>query len=551
MALPQQLWAALVVLGLIVALFAQRFYELYLTWKSADDYSHGFLVPLVSLFFAAEAYRRQGPPREGNLSAGLVWLLGGFLIHVLALLIWLPWIDYLALVPMLHGFAVLLGGRTWARGFRFPIWFLFFMFPVPLALTKPAGLWLQQVVSTLATALLQLFVPAYQKGYQIFLPGQQLEVGEACNGMRQVVAFAALTLVVVHCTGRSWLFRIALLVSAVPVAIAANLLRVLLMALVSLHFGPRWISSNTTIPYLGLDIHTAWGLLTMLAGLGFLVAVSWWLKHLLPEAEKTDAPALPEPPRAPATDAPPARGDLAQTPARSMTLRLGVAGACLALGLVSQIGLLAYLQGGEPLTLPELRSLKGFPVSLGAWSGTNIPHQDIQPAALPYFLKADDNLNRMYRQQGTGLSCRLWMVHFRNGEDRRHHPINCAQAAGLREDPDERDAVLLEGEAAPIRRFCIRDGRSKSYVFYWHYTFIPPLPPGTSELQRLYQLQHNPIPSLTVEVFTTAQTPAQLEQVAAFARQVERELRANYLPEGVVLQSNMVPVNASYPPPSD
>src|SRR5262249_28884689 len=150
-------------------------------------------------------------------------------IHLVAVVVWVPWIDFLALVPMLHGTAVLVGGREWARGFRFPIWFLFFMFPVPLALTKPAGLWLQEVVSSLATAVLQLFVPAYQKGYQIFMPGCQIEVGEACNGMRQLMAFAALTFVVVHLCGRSAFFKVALLVAAVPVAVVANLLRVLVM----------------------------------------------------------------------------------------------------------------------------------------------------------------------------------------------------------------------------------------------------------------------------------------------------------------------------------
>jgi hypothetical protein len=232
-----------------------------------------------------------------------------------------------------------------------------------------------------------------------------------------------------------------------------------------------------------------------------------------------------------------------------MTLRLGVAGACLALGLVSQLGLLAYLQGGQPLTFPELKALKGFPVSLGAWSGKDIPHKDIQPAALPFFLKADDRLYRLYVQKGTGIQARVWMVYFRDGQDRRHHPINCAQAAGLREDPQERDVIPLPEAASPIRRFCIRDGNVKNYVFYWHYTFLPPLPAGTSELQRFYQLQHNAMPSLTVEVFTSAHTPAQLTQLAEFVRAVDAELRARYLPEGVLLRSDMVPVNASYPPP--
>src|SRR5262249_24301332 len=124
-----------------------------------------------------------------------------------------------------------------------------------------------------------------QEGNWIELPGQRLEVGEAWSGLRQVVAFVALALVVAHVSRRSWPFKVGLLLSAVPAAVAANLLRVLLMALVLCRLGPDWINSETTIPVLGLDLHSAWGLLTMAAGLGLLLAAAWWLSRLLPEEE--------------------------------------------------------------------------------------------------------------------------------------------------------------------------------------------------------------------------------------------------------------------------
>src|SRR5262249_41090701 len=152
-----------------------RFYELFLVWKDDPNYSHGFLVPLVSAFFAWRAYRRLGPPRDGDLTPGLVWLIGGCFVHLAAVLIWFPPVDFVAVAAILSGAAVAAGGRDWARGFRFPILFLFFTFPLPAVVTSALALWLQGVVTWLAAGALSFFVPVHQEGYFLHLPGHDLE----------------------------------------------------------------------------------------------------------------------------------------------------------------------------------------------------------------------------------------------------------------------------------------------------------------------------------------------------------------------------------------
>src|SRR5262249_30247153 len=148
--------------------------------------------------------RSPGNSRSGisDFPRGLAWILVGCLLRLTAEVIGLIPIDFLALAAILYGMAWLIGGRTWARGLTFPILFLFFMFPLPVFMTERAAIWLQGIVTPLATGILQLFLPAYREGYFIKLPGQELEVGEACSGLRQVVAFAALTLLVAHLSRR-------------------------------------------------------------------------------------------------------------------------------------------------------------------------------------------------------------------------------------------------------------------------------------------------------------------------------------------------------------
>lgn len=547
--------AALVAAGGVGLLFASRFRELYEVWDFDDNYSHGFLVPVVSAWLAWEVFRRQGLPEDGSLRAGLVWVVLGCVLHLWALVIWWPPADFLALATLLYGLAVLAGGRRWAPGFVFPILFLFFMFPLPPALLDLAAGWLQEVVAAAGTWLLQLFIPAHQDGATIRLPGQPLAVGEECSGLRQVVAFGALALLVAYLSKRGLPFRLGIVLAGVPIAVVANLLRVVLMAFLVMHFGLESISEKKTIAW-GISYHTAWGLLTMAAGLGLLMAVAWWLGRVFPNRPRVAAPAAG--PAGGGTTAPPLATDKGQAPppvvlSRALVGRLGGAVICLAAAVPVQWALQAHLEEAEGIvgaTQQLHKPLgaegdKGFPVSLRPWSGKEATPD---PATVSYFNKADDALSRAYvlddDSPQRGLSCALTMVHFRNGEDRRHHPLICYKVAGCTERPSGRAELPLEGEGAPARRFSFTrqdDGRYASYVYYWHYTLEPPDELGLSALQRLHEERAVRRPSLTVQVYTAAQAPDQLGRVEEFVRRVDRELQA-HLPPGARRGSDVVPV---------
>ncbi len=516
----------------VAILFAVRFHELYSGWKTDDNYSHGFLVPIVSAWLAWGVLRRQGWSDAGNLRSGLLWVGLGCALHLWADVIWWPPIDFLALTTLLYGLAVLAGGRRWAQGFLFPILFLFFMFPLsPVLLARAAG-WLQEIVATTATWLLQIFVPAYKQGSRIILPGQPLEVGEQCSGLRQIVAFAALALLVAYLSPRRWPFRIGIFLACVPIAIAANLLRVLLMAFLTMQFGPESISETRILAF-GVSYHTAWGLLTMAAGLVLLLGVAWWLGRVFPSAEAEDAGAAGGASRPPP--------DLRVLPA-GLTGRLAGGVAGVAIALLAQLGLQAHLAAADERMAPanfmkqplQMQGDQGFPMSLGPWLGKDtIP----EGFSLPYFNSADDRVNRSYVLKDTegrdqGLVCHLFMVHFRNGQDRLHHPRICYLMTGCTEEPRGHETVPMAGAGQTAQRFCFTKGNEAgylSYVYYWHYTFEPDVA-GLSWLQRV-RAEWAVRPSLTVEVFTSARTPDQLNQSADFVRLVDQQLQA-YLPPG-------------------
>jgi exosortase len=249
--------------------------DLYRRWDADPNYSHGFLVPLLSGWLAWRWYRRAGAPTEGQAGLGGLSIIVGCLVHLAAYVAAFPPLAFVGLVLVLRGIAVTAGGRAWARGFTFPLLFLFFMFPLPVHWTSAAAVWLQDVVSQVSTGLLNLVFVCRRTGNTIFLAGvgEPLVVAEECSGLRQIVAFVALAFLVGYLSGRPLLFRGLLALAAIPVAVAANVLRVLLMAVGSRCFGTVWLSSW---------LHDAPALLTMPLGLGLLVLAAWVLAQLWP-----------------------------------------------------------------------------------------------------------------------------------------------------------------------------------------------------------------------------------------------------------------------------
>jgi exosortase len=232
--------------GIAVALgvlFAPTFLALWKVWDKDPNYSHGYFVLPISLFLAYLAIRDKGWPVEGNMVLGSLYLAAGIPVHLAAVVVSWPLLDFAALALLLRGVAVAVGGREWARSLTFPILFLFFMFPLPPVWIAQVALTLQEWVSAASYTVLDLFTVVYRKGTSLHLAGinQPLVVAEECSGLRQLVAFVALAALIGYLLERPLVYRLLLLVVAFPVAVLANIVRVLLMAAGAKWFGTGWM----------------------------------------------------------------------------------------------------------------------------------------------------------------------------------------------------------------------------------------------------------------------------------------------------------------------
>lgn len=217
------------------------FATLYGKYVEVDSYySHGFLIPLLSAFVIW--WKRDGlktmnvvPSRAG------LWVLGGgLLLYVLATSWLVNFVSALSMLVVLAGLSIYLFGLAVTRALWFPLVFLLYMVPLPKFSIIYITFWLKLLVASLAADVVEVVgIPVLLDGAYLTLPNGVIEIENACSGLRSLIALTSLGAVYAYLaplsTARKWI----LLVAAVPIALAANLIRVVAMVLVSYQYGPR------------------------------------------------------------------------------------------------------------------------------------------------------------------------------------------------------------------------------------------------------------------------------------------------------------------------
>jgi exosortase len=222
---------ALVTLEALV-LYAPTFVWLFDRWTmSVWHNAHGLFVPPLVVWIAhAELKRRPDLPIRPS-PWGFALLVPSLLIHALDAGLNTQLVAAASIVVALPGFALLFLGVARTRVILFPLLFSAFALPIPLGLTESAHLVLRQVSAHATAWLLPLAgVRVYLEGTTLHLPSADLLVGDACSGFSTLYAAMAVACLTAYSTASN--FRRALVILAVaPVAIAANIARVLFLVL--------------------------------------------------------------------------------------------------------------------------------------------------------------------------------------------------------------------------------------------------------------------------------------------------------------------------------
>jgi exosortase len=196
-------------------------------WSADPQYSHGFLVPVFAL--AILWARRDRFPEQGLAPSwwGVLLLALGLALRLVAAYHYLEPLDAFSLLPSLVGVCLLAGGVPALRWSWPALAFLAFMLPLPFQAEVFLAHPLRRLATASSTYLLQLLgFPALAEGNVIVIEGQRLGVIDACSGLGMLMTFFALSTAAALIVQRPPLDRVVLIVSAIPIALVANILRV-------------------------------------------------------------------------------------------------------------------------------------------------------------------------------------------------------------------------------------------------------------------------------------------------------------------------------------
>jgi exosortase len=210
-------------------------------WMGNEYYSHGILIPFVSLYLVYQRFRNdkelRGSPIQGSNWGLLLIALG------LALYLWFFsqrafYLAAFATIVMIGGLVWTIGGTHVAKRLIFPIAYLALMVPLPFIdrYTLPLALF-TGVCSGGLVRLLGLDVEII--GNAVKLPNADLVIGAQCSGVNSLIALTALMVLVAYLVDGPMWGRIALVVLAAPLAIMGNILRVSSLLFVARAWGAQ------------------------------------------------------------------------------------------------------------------------------------------------------------------------------------------------------------------------------------------------------------------------------------------------------------------------
>ncbi|GFO63701.1 exosortase/archaeosortase family protein [Geomonas paludis] len=214
--------------------------EMVREWSGHSDNNHGFLVPLIALYLVWQKKEELAGAGLESSRWGWVVLVAGLVSFLLSLAGGVAFTARVAVVISLFGLIWYCTGARWTRLLAFPVLFLLFMIPVPVSVIGMVSMPLQLMATKLSAQIIQhLSIPVYREGNMLYFVGTQLEVAEACSGVRSIMSLTMLGTIFAYMSRNGWGRRIALVLAAVPIAMAANILRITGTGVLANFFGDR------------------------------------------------------------------------------------------------------------------------------------------------------------------------------------------------------------------------------------------------------------------------------------------------------------------------
>ena len=233
-------WQPLILALILVWIYFSIVSNLVLQWWQDPNFSHGFFVPAFSAFLLWQDKDRLARLSKAPSWWGLPILILSLSVAVVGVLGAELFLSRVSLILLLAGLVIFFYGWNHFRAVLFPWAFLFLMVPIPNLIFNQITFPLQLLASKVASVLLPLArVPVLREGNVINLPAMPLEVAEACSGIRSLMSLATLSIIYGALMEQRKVIRVVLALASIPIAVAANSLRIVGTGLLVQYWDPE------------------------------------------------------------------------------------------------------------------------------------------------------------------------------------------------------------------------------------------------------------------------------------------------------------------------
>jgi exosortase len=232
--------ASLFLFSIWFSIFYPVYPELFSTWMNHSNNSHGILVPIISVFLIWQKRKELSREKIGSSAWGAVILIVSICLYIIAYAGAIAVVSRAMIVFSLMGLILFNFGRRIFSIIAFPLFYLIFMVPVPESIYTLVAFPLQLFATKISAFLINAFsIPVLREGNMLYFANTQLEVAEACSGLRSMTSYIMLSFLFAYMMKKSWRNRILIILSAIPLALITNIIRVTGTGILAHFYGDR------------------------------------------------------------------------------------------------------------------------------------------------------------------------------------------------------------------------------------------------------------------------------------------------------------------------
>lgn len=437
---PQTLILLLIFsLALIGYLFYPSLSWLYYEWSTKEEYSHGFMIPLITLFLI---WQRRGliaaQPQQGSWP-GILLLLAGLAGLVLGRYSTLFIISHYSLLLVLFGITLATFGKGITRQVWVPMALLALAIPLPNFLYNKLSAHLQLLSSALGVEVIRACnISVYLEGNVIDLGKMKLQVVEACSGLRYLFPLMSLAFICSYLFQAPLWQRALVFLSSLPITVLMNSLRIGIIGVLVEYWG-QGMAEGFLHDFEGWAVFMACALLL----LGEIWVLATWVP---PRSRLRDCFGLETTPFS--SKAPLDHWRTTRT-------------LIISLALLTLAALTLALSPENSEITPPRRTFAEFPLQLQDWSGTTTTMEQQYIDRLDF----DDYILADYTKPG-GVPVNFYVAYYgsQSSGESAHSPRSCIPGDGWK--ITEVTEIALS-EKIHANRVLIQKGDTRQVVYYW------------------------------------------------------------------------------------